>query len=164
MAQAARDRYYSGAARERAPQHDARHGIRVIPGRRADNPALKGLSLSAVRVFSLVIAFIVIIAALGFARVALASATVENLEHVQKLESQLESAQATGNELEIQHTMLASSSRIADKAKSLGMVQPDKVTYLTVDLSGFVATNADGSVSLAGTLDNIAAASATATR
>lgn len=166
MAQAARARYgyYSGTAPRRSPERTERPDIRVIPGRRSQNPALRGLPPAFVRAFALALAVIVFVAAVGFARVALSAATVENLEHTQKLASQLETAQASGNELEIRHSMLASSSRIENKAKALGMVQPDKVTYLSVDLSGVVATNPDGTVSLGETLDNIAASGSSATR
>lgn len=138
MAQAARVRYESNtyAAPDRAPRREARPNIRVIPGRRSENPALKGLSPQVVRAFKLALAIIAVVAVVGFFRVALSAATVDKLEQVQSLESELKIAQASGNELEIQHSMLASSSRIEGKAKALGMVQPKKVTYLTVDLSG----------------------------
>lgn len=156
MALAARDyRYYGSAAPQRAPRTQPRPDIRVIPGRRSENPALQALSPQLVKAFKLVVALVVLFALVCGVRVALSVATVEALQVNENLESQLEAAQASGNELEIQRSILAAPDRIKSEAKKLGMVPAGEVTYLTVDVDNTLAKNADGSISLAGTLANI---------
>ena len=164
MAQAARMSYESAlsAAPRRAPQRQIRPGVRVIPGRRSQNPALRSLSPGAVSAFKAVIVLVALVAVVCGVRVMLSAATVENLQDIKSIESSIDSAQAKSQELEIQHSVLASSSRIEKKAAELGMSAPNKVTYMKVDLSDTVATNADGSISLAGTLANIQSAAASA--
>ena len=156
MALAARKySYYETAAPQRAPRTNPRPDIRVIPGRRADNPALQSLSPQAVKAFKFVVAFVVFFALVCGLRVAMSVATVEALQVNQELESQLETIQAEGNELEIQRSILAAPDRIKSEAAKLGMVPAGEVTYLTVDIANTLSKNADGSVSLSNTIRNL---------
>ena len=153
MAQAARTySYYDSAAPKRAPRGDTRPDVRVQPGTRSENPALKGLSPQVITLFKAVIALVVAVALVCGVRVMFSAATVDALATNQQLESQLEDAQETGTELEIQRSILTSSERIKKKAKALGMVSASDVTYLTVDISTGYIVNEDGSISLSKTL------------
>ena len=153
MAQAARTySYYDSAAPKRAPRGNTRPDVRVQPGTRSENPALKGLSPQVITLFKAVIAIVVAAALVCGVRVMFSAATVDALATNQQLESQLEDAQETGTELEIQRSILTSSERIKKKAKALGMVSASDVTYLTVDISTGYLTNEDGSISLSKTL------------
>lgn len=77
------------------------------------------------------------------------------LDNVNTIESTLTSAQAKTNELEIQHSILSSSTRIEEEASKIGMIAPPTVKYLKVVIPGKVVLNADGSISLTGTLQNV---------
>lgn len=160
MAQAARQYYsyrgYAGqAARSVAPERAPRPDVQVIPGTRTDNPAFRSISLEFARAFKLALVAVVALAIICTLRVWLSAATVGTLDSVNALESTLSSARATTSELEIQHSILSSSTRIEDEAAKIGMVAPANVEYLKIVLPGKVALNADGSISLANTLQNI---------
>lgn len=157
MAQAARTRYdyYSSAAPARTPQRSTRPAVRVLPGRGSSNPALQGLPSSTITLFKLVIALLLVFMVVGGIRVWLSASTVTTLSSIQTLESSLEDAQATGSQLEIQHSILTGTTRIEEEASTLGMIEPEEVTYLEVLLPNRIAYNDDGSASLAGTLANI---------
>lgn len=161
MAQAARDySYYRNAAPQRKSRSDQRPSVHVIPGTRQANPALQSLPPTAVKVFKAGVAIFAIVAVVFIARVMFTAATVQALQANSDRAAALEHVQATGNELEIQRSILASPDRIKKKAKALGMTSAKSVTYLTVDYSMSVAVNPDGTVSLAGTLANIENAAA----
>ena len=162
MAQVARTRYsyYSSVAPKREPQATPRPDVRVIPGRRASNPAYQTLSQGTVNAFKFLLVALAIIAVIAGVRVWISSATLASLENVESLQSQLDEAQSSSNELEIQHSILASSSRIEQRATELGMTAPSDVTYLKVTLPGNVALNAAGNISIADTLQNIKNAAA----
>ena len=147
MAQAARQyygytRYAASAVQADAPERASRPDVRVIPGKRASNPALQSISPEYAVAFKLV-------------RVWLSASTVALLENVNAVESTLASAQAKTSELEIQHSILSSSTRIEEEAAKIGMVAPVDVKYLKIVVPGKVVMNPDGSISLAGTLQNV---------
>lgn len=161
MAQAARQRYtygtsaYNYSSRAARPQRSTRPDVSVVPGRRADNPAYASIPESFARAFKLLIAVVAVLAVVCGLRIWLWSSTVSALESVDALETSLTTAQAQTNELEIQHSILASSSRIETEAANLGMVAPENITYLKLVIPGKILTNTDGSISLADTLANI---------
>lgn len=160
MAQAARQYYsYRGyadqAARSASPGRAPRPDVQVIPGTRSSNPALQSISPEFARAFKLVLVVIVALAIVCSLRVWLSAATVSMLDSVNALESTITSAQATKNELEIQHSILSSSTRIEEEAAKIGMVAPANVKYLKIAMLGKVALNPDGSISLSGTLQNL---------
>lgn len=160
MAQAARQyygysRYVASAAHRAAPERQARPDVHVIPGQRTSNPALQSISPEHAFAFKLALVAIVTIAVLCSVRVWLSVSTVAMLDNVNTIESTLVSAQARTNELEIQHSILSSSTRIEDEAVKIGMVAPASVKYLKVVIPGKVVLNVDGSISLAGTLQNV---------
>lgn len=150
------------AAPKRAPRDEPRSDVVVIPGRRSENPALKRLSPSAVSAFKAVIVVAVLLALVCGVRVMFSAATVDALETNQELESELETAQDEGDELEIQHSILTSSERIKEKAEALGMTSASDVTYLTVEYEESYVTNDDGTISLSKTLAAIESSALTA--
>lgn len=160
MAQAARQYYsyrgYAGqAVRSAAPERASRPDVQVIPGTRSSNPAFQSISPEFARAFKLVLIAIVALAIVCSLRVWLSAATVSMLDSVNSLESTISSAQATKNELEIQHSILSSSTRIEEEAAKIGMVAPANVKYLKIAMLGKVALNPDGTISLSGTLQNL---------
>lgn len=160
MAQAARQyygytRYAASAVQADAPERASRPDVRVIPGKRASNPALQSISPEYAFAFKLALVVIVTIAVLCSVRVWLSASTVALLENVNAVESTLASAQAKTSELEIQHSILLSSTRIEEEAAKIGMVAPVDVKYLKIVVPGKVVMNPDGSISLAGTLQNV---------
>ena len=145
-------------ARYEAPQRETRKpraDVHVIDGHRSENPLFQAIPVEYARAFKLALVVVVVLAAICSVRVFLSSSTVPVLESVNALESSLETAKASTNVLEIQHSILASSTRIEAEAANLGMVAPENVTYLKVAIPSKVGTNADGSISLSGTIDNL---------
>lgn len=160
MAQAARQRYGTlayadSAARSFAPEPASRPDVRVIPGQRSHNPAYQSIPGHFAFIFKALIFAIAAIALVCSLRVWLSVSTVTMLENVNSLEGTLASAQATTNELEIQHSILSSSTRIEEEATNIGMHAPAQVKYLKIVVPGKVVLNGDGSISLAGTLQNV---------
>lgn len=147
--------YAASTARAIQPERETRPDVRVIPGTRSENPALQAISPAFARAFKLAIVVLVLVASLCAARVWLSSSTVSMLEQANALESTLASAQASTNELEIQHSILSSATRIEQEAANLGMVAPSDVKFLKVPVLGKVVTYSNGSISLAGTIRNI---------
>ena len=156
MAQSARAYDYYGTAapkREwRQRQRQTRPDVRVVRGRNADHQTL---APQLVLGFRIAVALIVVFLAVCGLRVWFAANTVSALQHVEALEESVEKAYAAGDELEIEHSRLASTSRIQREAAALGMSSPYSRTYLKVALPAKVAYDRDGSISIAGTLDNI---------
>lgn len=161
MAQAARAYEYRRDLRtQRAPQTQTRPDIRVIPGKRASNPQLQSLSAFVIRAWKTALAVVAALAVPCAVAVMLSAATVDMEQANSTMASQLSAAQATGNELDIQRSILASSDRIKSQAKALGMVPASTATYITVERSINVSRFSDGTLSIAGTLDNIEASAA----
>lgn len=161
MAQAARQlygydySYASQAVRAGSPAPGPQGDVVVIPGRRSSNPALQSISPEFARAFKLAFVLFAVAALLFGARVYFSTATVSLLHSVNSLETSLASALTTTNELEIQHSILAGTTRIEEEAAKLGMTAPSDVKYIKVAIPGRVALNSNGSISLAGTLQNI---------
>lgn len=162
MAQAARQYYgynsYAGsAARAVQPAPQAQPDVVVIPGRRSSNPALQSISPQLASAFKLMLVALVVLAALCVTRIYLSTATVSLLNNVDSLETTLATSLTKTNELEIQHSVLAGTTRIEQEASGLGMSAPSNVKYIKVVVPGKVALNSNGTISLAGTLQNIEA-------
>lgn len=166
MAQAARQRYsyFDGTAAraydyssrtQRRTQQKTRPDMTVIPGRRSENPAYATISETFARAFKYTLVILAVLGVICGLRIWLWTSTVSALGSVNELESSLTSAQAQTNELEIQHSILSSSTRIEQEAANLGMVAPENVTYLKVVIPSKIMTNADGSISLADTIKNV---------
>lgn len=133
---------------QRASEQSPR--IHVLPGRgsQKDSAVLSPAVISLARMCAVVL---VVFALLGFARIALVSATVSTAVAAEGVSSQIESARAAGSELEVRETYLSNPSSLRSSAIALGMGEPadNAALMLTPDV---VAVNEAGDLSLAGTL------------
>ena len=97
---------------------------------------------------------LVVVAALCFARIALTNATVSTMIESDALSAQISEARSTGTSLEMEQSTLSNTAAINSAAKRLGMTAPYEVG--TIALSpDVVATDANGSLSLSGTVKNV---------
>lgn len=144
MGNAARAYQYPQRAPERTPR------IRVVPGQRPSTQQ-ETISPSVVMVARIMAVFFVIFALLGFVRIGLASATVTTAVSTEDVLEQIDVARSTGNELEVRESYLSNPTHLKSEAGKLNMVVPDETTVLTLD-PDIVVTNAEGSLSLVGSL------------
>ena len=80
------------------------------------------------------------------------AATVSTLMDSENLTSQIDTARATGANLEVQQTVLANPTRIkAYATDNLGMVTTTAIEYMDMS-DGAVATDSSGNLSLSGSL------------
>jgi cell division protein FtsL len=103
-------------------------------------------------------AFLAVAVALSvvfFVRVGFAAASVNVNIDSQTLAVQIEDAQAQANSLEVQQSLLMSGSSLQNKASELGMSAPESTTTITLP-EDVVATDADGNLSLSGSLSAMA--------
>ena len=142
------------------PERQQRPGIQVVPGRGRKTQQVEALSPFAVNLFKVVVAIAIILAALLAARVAVLVSTVQSMQAIEAVQSDIEIATAQGNELEIQHSVLASPERIATEAAALGMYEPENVTHITVTLPAHEVYNADGTLTFFGTIETVENAAA----
>lgn len=123
---------------ERAPR------ISVVPGGRTGVGGLGDAALLAARIFA---AVVVVVALLGFARVALSAATLEASAATEELEEQIDTARAGGATLETTTSVLSNSTRIAQEAAALGMVKASSTEVITLAADVVVCDEA-GNLSL----------------
>lgn len=167
MAQAARKSYgydyapasnRGGAAYAAAPQRkrqeSPRKRYRVIPGGNND-PRARALPTGIVHGFKAIIAVIAVLAVVCGVRVWFSVSTVQALASTNAIQEQIEEARAAGNDLEIQHSVLANPTRIQKQAKNLGMAAPKKSISMTVDIPATNVTFKDGSINMAATIKSV---------
>ncbi len=132
MAQAARSYYtYGSTAPRRAPEQQTRPNVRVLPGHNTDAQTLSSTFVAGTK---LAFALIIFVALLAGARVWISTQTVQMLQTNETMQAQLDDAYAAGHELEINHSVLASTTRIQSEASRLGMSAPEETVRITVDL------------------------------
>ena len=108
-------------------------------------------ALPSVLVQAAVVAVVVfvLLAAVGFCRVTLTSASASAAIQAKNLDSEIYDARTSGADLEVLQSSLSNPSRIRIQAASLGMVEPEVVT--SINLAGDVVTvNEQGALSLSG--------------
>ena len=162
MAQAARDRYsyrstavsYGTSAPERKPE-TTRRPYKVIEGEGRSSERAAKLSDFAVHSFKTVIAVVAILAVVCSLRVFLSVSTVQVLEASASLQTQIEEARATGNDLEIRHSVLANPTSVQKKAAKLGMSAPKTTERLIVALPAETKTFENGKISVSATIKSI---------
>lgn len=142
------------AAPARNPQQSPRKRYKVIPGGNND-PRARVLPKSVVHGFKAIIAVIAVLAVVCGVRVWLSVSTVQALASTNTIQEQIEEARAAGNDLEIQHSVLANPTRIQKQAKNLGMAAPKKSISMTVELPATTVTFKDGSINMAATLKSV---------
>ncbi len=137
-----------------APRHQQRPRISVIPGR-GPEPSLDPRVHVLVRV---VVAIALILAVAGLVRVGLASAAVSANITYDNLTMEVNAARAESGELEVQASNLSNPAYVREYAASkLGMEAPATVETITLG-SDVVVVNADGDLSLSGSLAAVAQA------
>lgn len=151
---AARNRA-AGTAGTGAEQPDLRSRYRVIAGEGHSAQHAPKLSLAAVRGFKAVVAAFVLLAIVCSVRVFMSVSTVQALEASAHLQTQIEEARATGNDLEIRHSVLANPASIQRKAAKLGMSAPKSTERIVVKLKPETKTFADGTISISQTVKSI---------
>ena len=137
-----------------APRHQQRPRISVIPGR-GPEPSLDPRVHVLVRV---VVTIALILAVAGLVRVGLASAAVSANITYDNLTMEVNAARAESGELEVQASNLSNPAYVREYAASkLGMEAPATVETITLG-SDVVVVNADGDLSLSGSLAAVAQA------
>ena len=132
--------------RARSSQSD----MRVVRGGANAQPSVNIL----VEIAKMAAIVLVVVAALCFARIALTNATVSTMIESDALSAQISEARSTGTSLEMEQSTLSNTAAINSAAKRLGMTAPYEVG--TIALSpDVVATDANGSLSLSGTVKNV---------
>ena len=132
--------------RARSSQSD----MRVVRGGANAQPSVNIL----VEIAKMAAIVLVVVAALCFARIALTNATVTTMIESDALSAQISEARSTGTSLEMEQSTLSNTAAINSAAKRLGMTAPYEVG--TIALSpDVVATDANGSLSLSGTVKNV---------
>ena len=143
---------------ERAPERAPRERISVVPGRgpRTQAPALPS---SVIFMAKALAAVLLVVAFVGVVRIGLSAATVTTSLESQELTGKIEQARSSGADLEVSQSLLASPARVKQQAEGLKMSEPESVG--TIELSpDVVATDAEGDLSLSGSVARAAAAGA----
>lgn len=129
-----------------------RPDLYVYPGKNTDQAAHAALDPVIVSWFKIALVAVLVLAAVGIFRVWLSATTVSNLIATEELSSQIDSARATGSDLEIQQSLLSNPARIqAIAADTLAMAPTTDACYLDI-AAGVLATDSDGTLSLSGSL------------
>ncbi len=132
--------------------------VDVIPGggRQRESAASASHAL-ALRIAKVTLAVALVFAFVGFVRISLSAATVAEAIEAREVSSLLETSRSSINELEVEQGALSNPTRIKAEAALLGMASPDSSVVL--DLSGdVVVTDAQGNLSLSGSLEALEAA------
>ncbi|MBQ3106734.1 MAG: cell division protein FtsL [Eggerthellaceae bacterium] len=141
-------RYSARSVSAPAPRIQPARGPRidVMPGKGASSQP-KPLSSSVLFLAKTVAVLLLVVAALGIARIALTSAAVSTTLENQELSSQINSARKEGNQLEVAQSSLSNPARVKAEAGALGMTDP-VITYTLSLEQDVVATDAAGNLSL----------------
>lgn len=95
-----------------------------------------------------------IFAGIGFGRITLDTATVNEAMAAQQYESQLEVARSAISDLQVEQSSLSNPTRIKEQAKLLGMESPSNVSV--IDISGdVVELDDEGNLSLSKSLETL---------
>lgn len=141
---------YPDFAPERARRRDEVRAVRT--GTR--NDAYEARSALLVTVAKLAAVVIVFVAALCFARIALTNATVTTLIESDAISAEISQARSSGVSLEMEQSVLSSTSAINAAVKRLGMAAPGSVGTIVLS-PDVVALDANGALSLSGSVKNV---------
>lgn len=146
---AAQQAYRTGIRSNRAPEFQA-PSVRVTRTGGSAQESTTPILVTAAKMAAVVL---VVIAALAFARIALTSATVSTMIESDTLSANIQDARSTGVALEMEQSVLSNPYAISATAKKLDMSTP--WTIETIALApDVVAVNANGGLSLSGTVNN----------
>ncbi len=99
-----------------------------------DASARVGVSSSFVSTVSVVVALIVVLCAIGMARIALTAGTVQILQNNEALSSQIKDVRALNNDLQIECSLFSGSDRIGRIAtQNLGMERANEVEFISMN-------------------------------
>lgn len=155
--------YQRQTAPARQPQRQPqRKPMRVIPGKGTSSERSRGLSLAKFRAFKMVLVFAVLFGAVCAGRVWMSVSTVQALQSSSNIQTQIEEARATGNDLEIEHSVLANPTRVQKRAQALGMSAPKSTEQIKVALPAGTKTFNNGLIDLKSTVKSIEASVSTA--
>jgi cell division protein FtsL len=131
-------------AAERRTQEVERHApFEVVEGGGLDARARQGVSGRFLRRFEIFMICTAALLALGAVRVAMTSATVATLQQNAALEQKISTSEDDNGELQIEHSVLSSSSRIDLIAtENYGMVRPTSTDTITLGSSDQSSTTA----------------------
>lgn len=152
MAQAARAYRYDAlpkAAQDRFSASDVRA---VRTGRSPQQEAQASLLATAAKMAAVLL---VVVAVLCFARIALTNAAVTTMIQSDNLSAQISTARSTGVSLEMEQSLLASTSAINSAVKRLNMAAPFEVGTIVLD-EDVVALDGNGDLSLSSSIKNVA--------
>ena len=145
-----------GAAPERAESRKPRIGVVLGTGPKNAPATLPSSVLVLARALVVVL---LVLAAVGLVRVFLNSATVTASMQAQELSSQISSARAQGNQLEVAQSSLSNPARVKTEANAMGMAAPAETIVVNLG-QDVVATDEAGNLSLSRTLQQAAAVAA----
>ena len=122
--------------------------ITVVRGK-GKSSAPQALPSAMVQAAIVAVAVFVVLAAIGFCRVTLTSASANAAIQAKSLDFQIYEARTSGADLEVLQSSLSNPSRIRIQAAALGMVEPEVVT--SINLAGDIVTvDEQGALSLSG--------------
>ncbi|WP_350453977.1 cell division protein FtsL [Slackia heliotrinireducens] len=150
------DYLYGAAAPSRnsgAPAIDPEIGY--IPGTRS-NPDVSVLPSSIIGMMRLIAIVAVALAIICCARVALTAGSINVAIETSATNAQIEEARSVGDDLEVQQSRLANATIIRSQASRLGMAAPESTMVINLS-DDVVVTDAQGNLSLSGSLTAIAA-------
>lgn len=140
-----------------APERSRRADVRAIrTGSPADAAASANAASLLVTAAKLAAVVLVAIAVFSFARIALTNAAVTTMIESDGISAQISEARSSGVGLEMEQSVLSSTSAINSAVKRLGMAAPAEVGTLVLD-PDVVATDAQGGLSLSGSVKNLVA-------
>lgn len=126
----------------------------VRTGGRAQPDSHADLLVLAAKLAAVVL---VLVAALSFGRIALTNAAVTTMMESDTISSQITEARSTGVSLEMEQSVLSSKSALNAAIKRLGMSAPATVGSIALS-PDVVATDANGDLSLSGSVKNVVGA------
>ena len=131
---------------ERAPEHERRARISVVPGRGTrTQPA--SLPSNVVFLAKAVAVVLVVVALVAFVRIGLMSATISTTMQSSQLTSQISDARSSGAALEVSQSALSNPTKVKQQAGKLDMAAPETTGVITLD-KDVVATDESGALSL----------------
>lgn len=139
---------YPDFAPERARRSDVR-AVRTGTRQEADSSA--ALLVTIAKLTAIVFVFV---AVLCFARIALTNAAVTTMIESDALSAQITEARSSGVSLEMEQSVLSSTSAINAAVKRLGMAAPGEVGSITLD-PDVVALDANGGLLFSDSVKNV---------
>lgn len=142
---------------ERVREQERPH-LHVVPGS-APRTSVQTVSAAFLLAAKVIAVALVLVTAVGFARIALNSATVTTSLAAQEISSDLSEARSYAATLEVQQSTLSNPSRVKEAAADLGMGAPAQTATITLPVD-VVATDEAGNVSLTESIRRAAEAAA----